>query len=563
MLSANGVGKKAAAISPKFANAAPFMPKSVAPRSNASTPSISQSSIAQANEWAVPDAPDFVPQNYEASQPTNSAHLLTPNHSYDSFIHTPNPLGQANEVVQHANPYHDPGFFPAQATFQQPPQYHLYAPLGPYNQSKAPYQRTVHDLFIPNDLREEFQKKSAASWQTLPSSNLPAHIEGFHSLLPLDAGRQRNVMIFGYPSWIYKAQSSKDGNFYALRRLEGFRLTNEKSIRSVSNWKKVVNSSIVNVHDAFTNRSFGDSSLFFVTDYFPLSKTLAEHHFSPAYSNRNRHTNVQVPEQTLWSYVSQISSALKAIHSNGLAARVIDASKVLLTDKNRVRLNACAIMDVVQFEPHLSLPDLQRQDLTKFGMMMLSIGTHIPDVTSNPAKAMDQFTRMYGAHLRDAVMYLASAGTTHETRNIDDFISRVAPYLLSAFDSALHQNDQLTSEFAREVENARLFRLMAKFNFITDRPEMEHGSLWSETGPRYFLRLFRDYLFHRVDSHNNPVVDLGHVLTCLNKLDAGSEEKVTLVSRDEQSAYIVSYKETKKALESAFQDLTKRGGRIA
>jgi PAB-dependent poly(A)-specific ribonuclease subunit 3 len=32
------------------------------------------------------------------------------------------------------------------------------------------YQRNVHDLFIPNDLREELQKKSAATLQTLPSA---------------------------------------------------------------------------------------------------------------------------------------------------------------------------------------------------------------------------------------------------------------------------------------------------------------------------------------------------------------------------------------------------------
>jgi hypothetical protein len=48
-------------------------------------------------------------------------------------------------------------------------QYHQYAPIGPHNTSLLPYQRNVHDLFIPNDLREELQKRSAATLQTLPS----------------------------------------------------------------------------------------------------------------------------------------------------------------------------------------------------------------------------------------------------------------------------------------------------------------------------------------------------------------------------------------------------------
>jgi hypothetical protein len=40
---------------------------------------------------------------------------------------------------------------------------------------------------------------------------------------------------------------------------------------------------------------------------------------------------------------------------------------------------------------------------------------------------------------------------------------------------------------------------------------------WSETGDRYLLKLFRDYVFHQVDSSGKPIVDIGHVLRCLNK----------------------------------------------
>ena len=41
---------------------------------------------------------------------------------------------------------------------------------------------------------------------------------------------------------------------------------------------------------------------------------------------------------------------------------------------------------------------------------------------------------------------------------------------------------------------------------------------WSETGDRYIVKLFRDYVFHQVDEMGNPVLDLSHVLTCLNKV---------------------------------------------
>ena len=41
---------------------------------------------------------------------------------------------------------------------------------------------------------------------------------------------------------------------------------------------------------------------------------------------------------------------------------------------------------------------------------------------------------------------------------------------------------------------------------------------WSETGDRYLIKLFRDYVFHQVEENGYPVVDMAHVLMCLNKV---------------------------------------------
>lgn len=340
----------------------------------------------------------------------------------------------------------------------------------------------------------------------------------------------------------------------------GFRLTNEKAIRTVQSWKSLTHSSIVNVHDAFTTRNFNDSSLAFVCEYHPLAKTLAEQHFGQNKILRGRNNPEPVSEAVLWTYVTQIASALKAIHSKGLAARVISASKILLTGKNRIRLNACAILDVVQYDAQVSAAQLQRQDLVNFGLLILSLGSNTLDAAQNFAKAMDQFKRHYGKELQAAVVWLYSAMQNQE-KTIDQFISQISSQMVTALDAALQQDDQLNGEFGREVENARLFRLMAKLGFINERPEYEHDRQWSENGERYYLKLFRDYIFHQVDGQENPVVDLGHVLSCLNKLDAGSDERLTLVSRDNQSCFVVSYRELKKGVESAFQELSKNARR--
>ncbi|KAJ0420550.1 PAB-dependent poly(A)-specific ribonuclease subunit pan3 [Aspergillus carlsbadensis] len=565
--------KKASTISPKAANAAPFQPRAVSSRSNTSTPGSRQEALAP--EWSVAEVQEFVPQGFE---PTHMSPLhgngnagVASANAFDPFVTTPNPLATPAGVgpVQ-ANPFsHDTtatalggaAYFANQSGFQQPVQYHLYAPIGPHSQNTLAYQRSVHDLFLQNDFREELQKKAAATLQTLPNTQLPAQVDYFHSLVPLDLSHQKNATIFGYPSWVYKAQSSKDGNFYALRRLEGFRLTNEKAIRSVQAWKRVSSGSMVTVHDAFTSRSFQDSSLIFVTDYHPLSKTLTEQHLGGGNRFQGRH-NTHVSEQVLWGYMTQIANALKAIHSNGLAARIIDPSKILLTGTNRIRLNACAIMDVVQFDTQRTTADLQRQDLVNFGQLILTLGSNSPGIMHNPAKAMEHFTRMYTPQLKSTVMWLLGAMPKDQDRNIDVFITGISSQLMSTFDSALRMDDHLTSDLGRELENGRLVRLLTKLNFINERPEHEHDRQWSENGERFFLKIFRDYIFHQVDASGDPVVDLGHVLTCLNKLDAGTDERITLVSRDEQTCFIVSYKELKKGLESSFQSLMKPARRL-
>ena len=340
-------------------------------------------------------------------------------------------------------------------------------------------------------------------------------------------------------------------------------MTNEKAIRSVQNWKRISNGNVVTVIDAFTNRNFGDSSLIFITDYHPLSKTLAEIHFgsSSRFAGRAQSSS-SVTEQVLWSYMVQIANALKAIHGCGLAARLIDASKVILTGKNRVRFNACAILDVVQYDNTRSLVDLQRDDLLQFGRLMLALGTNNPAALQNVSKSVELFGRSYSSQLKDRVSWLLNLNSSNKIENIETFITSIASQMMSIFDNSLHLDDQLNTELNRELENSRIVRLMTKLNFINERPEYSTDGKWAETGERFPIRLFRDYVFHQVDAQGNPVLDLGHVLACLNKLDAGTEEKIMLTSRDEQICIVASYKEMKRMLDTAWQELVKMSRRV-
>lgn len=602
-------------FTPKAASAVPFTPRST--NSGMNTPGLTSQ---RSSEWSNHDEiPEFVPQGFNAgpSQDRSQSSGLglgeafnpyADNINYNSMDSTP--------PSQHINPYAaedttaavGAAYYQPPAGFTQPLQHHLYAPLGPHRENLLGYQRNVHDFFISETLRQDMQKKSDATLQVLPNSTLPASIEHFHSLVPLDTNNQRSASVYGYSTWVYKATSGKDGLTYALRRLEGFRLTNERAVRTVQNWKKLSNGNVVTVHDCFTTRAFGDSSLVFVMDYHPLAKTLAEQHF--AYSSnfqRSRTATGLILEPQLWSYICQLASALKAIHSSGLAARTIIPSKVLLTDKNRIRLSGNAIVDVVEANDsqEMRLSQQQQDDMQQLGHLIISLASHTTNTSPNPTKALESLARSYSARLRDTLTSLIS----DKPPDIDTLLSSIADQLVAQFDNTLHLEDTLYSELSRELENSRISRLLMKLGFINERPEMspsnleyptpaqhnhlaggqtpQHPSLssahphaqhlphhpshnsspasglpptaWSETGERYPLKLLRDYIFHQVDNVGRPVVDMGHVLSCLNKLDAGSEEKVALVTRDEQNVLVISWKELKRMIESAWVEVVQGG----
>ena len=81
------------------------------------------------------------------------------------------------------------------------------------------------------------------------------------------------------------------------------------------------------------------------------------------------------------------------------------------------------------------------------------------------------------------------------------------------------------------------------------------NSVWSETDERYLIKIFRDYLFHTVDSHERPWLNLTHIISNLTKLINQSSETITLTSRDGTNVFMVSYKELKKALDTSFGSL--------
>lgn len=294
-----------------------------------------------------------------------------------------------------------------------------------------------------------------------------------------------------------------------------------------------------------------------VSDYYPDSKTTAEKHFNQTAGRFNRNPSMSMSEQVLWSYIVQITNALKAVHSAHLAVRVIEPTKVILTDEDRIRLNGCALMDLLDREAH-DIADLQRLDFLEFGKFILAMGTNN---MSNHVARTHVFAQNYyktNPDFKMVVEWLLDHERPDNNEGIDSLIYLISSKAINAFNDSLRFNDQLYVHLNKEMENSRIVRLMTKLNCLNERPEYLHDRTLSAQGPRAVLGLFRDYVFHQIDAQGNPVVDMGHILSCLNKLDAGIEEKITLTTRDEQSVIVVSYKELKGAVEGTWQELVRR-----
>uniref|UniRef100_A0A668S301 PAN2-PAN3 deadenylation complex subunit PAN3 n=1 Tax=Oreochromis aureus TaxID=47969 RepID=A0A668S301_OREAU len=411
------------------------------------------------------------------------------------------------------------------------PTYHIYPPTAPhvaYMQPKA----NAPSFFMADELRQELINRHLITMAQIDHSenpDVPSEVDSYHSLFPLEPlpppNRMQKTSNFSYITSCYKAVNSKDDLPYCLRRIHGFRLVNTKCMMLVDMWKKIQHSNTVTLREVFTTKHAG-----------------------------------LLPESLIWAYIVQLSSALRTIHTAGLACRVMDPSKILITGKTRLRVNCVGVFDVLTFDNsqtnHLALmPQYQQADLVSLGKVVLALACNsLAGIQrENLQKAMELVSINYSSDLKNLILYLLTEQS--RLRSVNDIMPMIGARFYTQLDASQMRNDVIEEDLAKEVQNGRLFRLLAKLGTINERPEFQKDPTWSETGDRYLLKLFRDHLFHQVTEAGTPWIDLSHIVSCLNKLDAGVPEKISLVSRDEKSVLVVTYSDLKRCFDSTFQEL--------
>ncbi|XP_059984661.1 PAN2-PAN3 deadenylation complex subunit PAN3 isoform X4 [Lagenorhynchus albirostris] len=529
--------------------------------------------------------PHTSPAPRRRSHTPNPANYLVP-----SSASTPvnNPVSQtpsSGQVIQKETVGGTTYFYtdttPAPLTGMVFPNYHIYPPTAPhvaYMQPKA----NAPSFFMADELRQELINRHLITMAQIDQADMPAvptEVDSYHSLFPLEPlpppNRIQKSSNFGYITSCYKAVNSKDDLPYCLRRIHGFRLVNTKCMVLVDMWKKIQHSNIVTLREVFTTKAFAEPSLVFAYDFHAGGETMMSRHFNDpnadAYFTKRKwgqhdgplprqHAGL-LPESLIWAYIVQLSSALRTIHTAGLACRVMDPTKILITGKTRLRVNCVGVFDVLTFDnsqnnnPLALMAQYQQADLISLGKVVLALACNsLAGIQrENLQKAMELVTINYSSDLKNLILYLLT--DQNRMRSVNDIMPMIGARFYTQLDAAQMRNDVIEEDLAKEVQNGRLFRLLAKLGTINERPEFQKDPTWSETGDRYLLKLFRDHLFHQVTEAGAPWIDLSHIISCLNKLDAGVPEKISLTSRDEKSVLVVTYGDLKRCFENTFQEL--------
>ncbi|XP_049852591.1 PAN2-PAN3 deadenylation complex subunit pan3-like [Schistocerca gregaria] len=266
-------------------------------------------------------------------------------------------------------------------------------------------------------------------------------------------------------------------------------------------------------------------------------------------------------EQFLWAILIQLLSALYTIHEMGLLVqRLFHPSKIIICGSSRVRISSTGIADLFDRpRPDGHGPSKKTADISYLGQLMLKLATNLNDATTQDLFLLSStYSPEFHYVLRRLLGYPRSgdhASFYPTFPSLDENTRETDPRLFRHLSTIYDYCDALERELQLELDNGRLFRLIVKLGFINERPEYDYNASWSETGNRYLLKLFRDYVFHQVDKSGRPVLNLSHVVDSLNKLDLGVQERILLMTRDEKSMFFIKYSELKHYLNESFSEL--------
>lgn len=286
----------------------------------------------------------------------------------------------------------------------------------------TPGRMQLAGRFLPETLHQEMQQRTFLATaqlddEALAAAELPHTLHQYHSICPLEdraLAAEHPSAAFGVGTLILKATHSGDGAAYAVRRIDGRQAVPTADLlasaeATVERWALVANHpNVIGLREAFVSDEIdATSSLYFSYDFHPGAYTLEQAHILPTHTPQGL-SRTAASEEQLWSYLVQLTSALRAIHSAGLVvgSAALSPSKVLLVAPTRVRLGALGIAEALAEGAPADTPQAQRDDLAALGSLLLVLACS----ARNAPPTLDVLAAHYSRELVHVVAGLLAAG---------------------------------------------------------------------------------------------------------------------------------------------------------
>lgn len=114
---------------------------------------------------------------------------------------------------------------------------------------------------------------------------------------------------------------------------------------------------------------------------------------------------------------------------------MIEPNKILMTSKNRLRLNCPGLLDLIQFD-HITqnMPIHQQEDLLSFGKLIVTLACHSTKSSLNLSQSFEYIARFYSPDIKNLALYLLSKPV--HTKSIDNVFKLIGPRILHELNSS-------------------------------------------------------------------------------------------------------------------------------
>jgi len=424
----------------------------------------------------------------------------------------------------------------------------------------------LDSFFVSEDLKDELLERIRLEEYYPPSKSdqvvgLPEMIYSYHSLFRFEDTASRNPLspsrAFGVPTTLYFAYHPDDDCCVLLREFSTISEVSSEGGAAADAWKSIEHPSIATVKSVFfSSEILHENRLYIAVDYKPGAKSILRMcGGDDSFSSNSLKEN----ESIAVSAVSQILGAINYVHDKGLLLRKsLDPSKVVLyPSSRRFFLSSVGVEDIIGSSgPKLSREEEQENDFRSLGRLALIILTSDLKNWDNE-EALKTLPTLEGRISLEFFKLLNHLLSPTSKPNDRETLQVAAPLILQEMTRLIIVQDALEIQLQRELHNGRIFRVLSKLNFVltyssTCVSSTTQGRNLVRSSENDVLKAFRDFMFALDDN----IADLPHVIECLNKLDAGSDERVALVSENQSYIFVVTFSEVKSVLNDVFERIT-------